>query len=204
MIAFPSEGDFTAYESTAARRAAEKLAEVSADINNGSPSADSIHIRDAELGEDIDDPTDGGDALFADYSVPAFDLVEIDDGTDGLAVDATYGLAEFDNDGKMENKTAVLYGFQFPEPDDGITCPLSHVSINTPNSEIGTLDLTSIDIADNQTVLIDNPLIVGEDNRTIEAYANTQAADVEFKPLIKVAEPAGDTVSKSDSFADSA
>jgi hypothetical protein len=110
----------------------------------------------------------------------------------------------FDNTSNFENKAGVLYGFQFPEPNASETCQLTEVTISTPNSTIGTFDLSGIDLATEQTLVFEEPLIIGKENRRLEAYTDEQpTAGTSFRPLVKVAEPAGETVAQSGSFADS-
>ena len=198
-ITFTDNGELQQYEQTAANRAAQKLASISTDINSTSPGSDEIHIRDATLPDDLDEWGAGpGSSLYDSYSSPTFEL------TSGATIgDQANALFAFDADGNNEDKAAVLYGFQFPEPDDSTTCPLAQVVIETQNSTIGQLDLTSIDMAEDGTVLLENPLIVGKEDRFVSAYAAEDPSGEEFKPLIKVAEPAGETISSSGSFADS-
>jgi hypothetical protein len=199
-ITFTDNGELQQYEQTAANRAAQKLASITSDISSSSPSSDAIHIRDATLPDDLDEWADGpGETLYASYDSPSF---ELSSGA-SAAEDQDNSLFAFDADGNIEDKAAVLYGFQFPEPDDATTCPLTQVVIETQNSTIGQLDLTSIDMAEDGTVLIENPLIVGKEDRFVSAYAEEVPSSEEFKPLIKVAEPAGETISSSGSFADS-
>jgi hypothetical protein len=199
-ITFTDNGELQQYERTAANRAAQKLASITSDINSSSPSSDAIHIRDATLPDDLDEWTAGpGETLYASYDSPSF---ELSSGA-SAAEDQDNSLFAFDADGNIEDKAAVLYGFQFPEPDDATTCPLTQVVIETQNSTIGQLDLTSIDMAEDGTVLLENPLIVGKEDRFISAYAEADPSGEEFKPLVKVAEPAGETISSSGSFADS-
>jgi len=198
-ITFTDNGELQQYEQTAANRAAQKLASITSDISSSSPSSDAIHIRDATLPDDLDEWTAGpGSSLYASYTSPSFEL------SSGATVgDQANSLFAFDADSNIEDKAAVLYGFQFPEPDDATTCPLTQVVIETQNSTIGQLDLTSIDMAEDGTVLLENPLIIGKEDRFISAYAEADPSGEEFKPLVKVAEPAGETISSSGSFADS-
>lgn len=194
-----SAQDLHAYEATAEQRAAQKLASITEDISATSPSADSIHIRDALLDIDLDEFTGGaGVSLYADYTTPTYVL------NDTATAGQENSLFQFDNSANFDNKAGVLYGFQFPEPNSANSCQLTEVTITTPNATIGTFDLSGIDLSDRNTVVFENPLIVGKEDRRIEAFTDEQpTAGTSFRPLIKVAEPAGETVSQSGSYADS-
>lgn len=190
---FSDADELEQYEDRAKQRAAQKLASITNDIDNGSVSNSAIHVRDADLPDDLDEWTGAdapGSSLYADYASPTWEL------TTGATIgDQRNALLAFDADEGMEDKAAVLYGFAFPEPDDGTTCPLTQLGIETPNSDIGQLDITMIDTAEGQVLVINDPLVIGKEDRFLDAYTAEDPSGQEFVPLIKVAEPSGETIS---------
>jgi hypothetical protein len=202
-VTFTDNGELQSYEETAKSKAAQKLAEQSADITSGAVGNDAIHVRDANPVEDLG-VYDGPGGSIVNVSDPEWTLTTGASG-DGNDSGQDNSLYAFENDADFENKAGVLYGFQFPDADETVENILATLVIETTNSTIGELDLTGIHVTEDNTVLIENPLIVGKEDIFLSGYTKSDFDDttVRWKPLIKVAEPAGETISTSGKFADS-
>jgi hypothetical protein len=200
-ITFSDFDELQAYEETAETRAEQKLIQITNDLDSTDQGSQSIHVRDALPGEDLDTHTEAGSSLVS-ASSPEFQ-VSVPDGDDGQY----NSLYKFDNDAGLEDKAAVLYGFMMTDPADDADFGLASVKVSTVNSEIGEFDLQAIKNGDYRVVVFEHPLIVGKDDRFLEAYVKAgltsgSAVDLPVKPLIKVAEQSGNTFSQSDSYAD--
>lgn len=188
VVTFTDSDDvsYSGYEQKAAQDAQAALIDIISDLTASAAGTQNIHIRDANPEEDLNIYSDGPNAEIVTVDDPAF---EHDTGT---GEDAQYnGSYAFDNDAAMEDKTAVLYGFQFLEDDETSECPVAQVRVDTENAgRIASYDITSIEQADNGTLLIKDPLVVKKDNFYLEEYVKSGFADTtfRFKPLIKVAE----------------
>ena len=177
---------FAGYEQSAESTAESALVAIISDLSASATGTQDIHIRDVNPAEDLGVYTDG----------PNEDIVTPDDPTFNVAVSADNddqynSYYAFKNDADMEDKAAVLYGFQFLEDDETSECPVAHVRIDTENAgRIGTLDLTGAEQSEDGVVLMEDPLEVRKDDFYLETYIKAGSADSEFrfKPLIKIAE----------------
>lgn len=179
----------SSYEEAAESTAEESLVSITSDLSSTDTGTLAINVRDANPEEDLGSYSDGPAAVVTPNDPPSTPTFGISTGT---GEDAQYNSwYAFENDVDMEDKTAVLYGFQFPNPDDSVECMVSQVRIDTENAgRIGSLDLTSIQEAENNTLIIEDPLVITTDDFFLEAYVKSGFADTsqQVKPLIKVAE----------------
>ena len=195
MVQFTDTGDVSlkGYEDDAESTAESALIEIIGDLSAADAGTQSIHVRDANPADDLGVYTNG----------PGVDLVTPDDPTFLASVpadkaDQYNNWYAFKNDADMEDKTAVLFGFQYiptsvapNQANAAGECPVAQVRVDTENAgRIGSYDLTSIDEADQGVLLIEDPLEVKKDDFFLEAYIAAGYADVDFelRPLIKVAE----------------
>lgn len=174
------------YEQSAEDTAEQALINIISDLSGSAAGTQDIHIRDADPKEDLGVYTDGPNAEIVTADSPDFTV------TIGTGEDGQYNsFYAFKNDADMEDKAAVLYGFQFLEDDETSECPVAQVRIDTENAgRIGSLDLTGAEQSEDGVVLIEDPLEVKKDDFFLETYIKSGFADSDFrfKPLIKVAE----------------
>ena len=174
------------YEQSAEDTAEQALINIISDLSASAAGTQDIHIRDADPAEDLGVYSDGPNAGIVTADSPDFNVSVPAD-----AAGQYNSFYAFLNDADMEDKAAVLYGFQFLEDDETSECPVAHVRIDTENAgRIGTLDLTGAEQSEDGVVLIEDPLEVKKDDFFLETYIKSGFADQEFrfKPLIKVAE----------------
>lgn len=195
---FPSDGDRQSYEQSAADRAVEQLISQQAGLSSG--DEDQIHVRSAIVTEDLEENENHGVDPVASVDSPVW---EIDTGAD--EEDDWFGWYALDSNEGMDDKAYVLWGFQNLDPEEAEDLGIAGVRIrNNTGGKIVEYDLQSLDLAEDKTVLIDQPLIGQGSVRSLEVYVEEGNADstIPFKPLITVAEEAGDTFEPSGSFAD--
>lgn len=189
------------YEEAAESTAEDALVETTTDLSESQAGSLDTVIRDANPDEDLGAYSDGPNAVVTPNDPPSSPTFGVSTGT---GEDAQYNSwYAFENDADLEDKTAVLYGFQFPSPDDTTECMVSQVRIDTENSgRIGSLDLTSIQEAENNTLIIEDPLVIKSDDFFLEAYVKSGFADTsqQVKPLIKIAEEPS-TLGQSTAYA---
>lgn len=170
-------------------------------------SRNNIHVRNGIPAEDLNQndetPTT---TVVVD---PAADSPEhvIDTGTGEEG--GWYGWYALDSrssaNGNLENKAAVLYGFQNPDPDTQL--PVTSVRVrNRSGGLLDHIDVASLDIGDGEeaikSMLYENPIALGSRSAFLEVYLETGAADSRFpfKPLMAVAEETDDYLSESSRF----
>ena len=177
------------YEQSAEDTAEQALIDIISDLEASAAGTQDIHIRDANPAEDL--------GVYDADEVPGEQIVTPDTPTFNCSLgtnsnDGSYNaFYAFENDADMEDKAAVLYGFQYLEDDESSECPVAQVRIDTENAgRIGSLDLTGAEQSEDGVVLIEDPLEVKKDDFFLETYIKSGFADQEFrfKPLIKVAE----------------
>lgn len=195
MVQFTDTDDVSlkGYEDDAESTAESALIEIIGDLSASDAGTQSIHIRDANPADDLGVYSDGPNSEIVDADDPTF-LASLG-GSDDDQYNSWYA---FLNDADMEDKAAVLFGFQYiptsvapNSTDPAGECPVAQVRVDTENAgRIGSYDLTSIDEADQGVMLIEDPLEIKKDDFFLEVYCAAGYSDVDFelRPLIKVAE----------------
>jgi len=189
--------DVKGYEQSAKETAIDQLVDIRSSLNPG--DTDTIHVRSAIPDEDLDVNTETIDDAVVTADDPTF-YVTPDADEEG----DWFGYYAFDSDEKFEDKSAVVWGFQYTGADSDADMPIAALRVrNRTNGLIDHVDLTSLDVSEHNTLLYDDPLVLADKKAFLELYLEDGAAEQEipFKPLVTIAEDSGDTLEASDRFA---
>ncbi|MFW5905508.1 MAG: hypothetical protein ACOCUO_01525 [archaeon] len=193
---YSTSADILEYEEVATEEAIEALASFRSKVS--ADDTDDIVVRGAIVEEDMDVNEETLDDAVVDNENPVWETTTGSDESGDW-----YGWYAFDSNENMDDKAAVMYGFQHLDPDEGTDLQLSAVRLRNKNGGlIDEVDLSSIDVADDKILLYDDPLVVADDDTYLEIYVEDGGEDAThlLKPLVKVAELSKETFDESTRF----
>ena len=184
---FATMADMLDLERSARDRAAQMLVRQIPDLN----SRDETFVRPAIVGRDLN-----GNDSYADPTAPSWEIASGD-----LTADSYNDLYHFDNDDRMKNKAAVIYGYEL----QGDTNPLTQITYELPQGGLlAEHDLTPLATGAHETdqghvVLLEDPIEVNKTDLYTQVYAD-EAADVTLRFLMQVAEETDETYTETGNF----
>lgn len=186
--------DLENYQASAERRAAQGVTKIIKDIDES--DSDDITVRPALPKEDLNENEEPSDTA-VDASNNTYDV-------DGPASAGEAGFYELSSSDKLDDKSAVLWGFQIPEDaydgsDTGV--PVDTVTVVDNNgAELAQYDVQSIVNSDTLALVIEDPVIVTKQSVRTRINITEDDAEFTFKPLITIGEEGGETFSDSGPF----
>ena len=176
--------DLVEYENRAEQEAQQLALSQLADVD----SVSDIYTRQALASEDLN-----GGAL-VNTSDPVFE-------TTGQDSTGWYDWYAIEDNNAGEDKGFVFWGLQWANEDETASIPFTTLRItDSTGGLLDLIDLTGIEVADNGTILIDNPISSSTQDLNFELY-DSDASDTdtyELVPLMTVGEEAGDTLQQND------
>lgn len=181
------------YQEQARGAALQAFIDQSASIS----SPQDVHVRGAIPSSDLDANDETAETTVVDGDAEVWETTI---GTD--EDDEFNGWYAVDDREDAEDIGVAVYGLQYL--GDAGEMPIEWVRVrNRTGGLIDQYDLGSIELGDgpvDNTLLIENPLVVGTRSLFFEVYSTEADTTVPFKPLVAVAEEEGDTFEDADRF----
>ncbi len=184
---FVSMGDMLTLERAARNAAADKLiSQVESISSRGETFARPI-VPDEDL---------NGYDTYSDPSTPSWTVASGD-----LTADSWVDWYAFDNDDRMEDKSAVIYGYELV----GDTTPVTAARWTLPQGGLlAEHDLSGLQTGVNEdeghVVMLQDPLVVGKTDVYSELYAIDDTNDVTIRLLAQVGEETDETYTEAGNY----